>query len=92
MTPSPLESAAEQIKLGELAFRSGNDAVALNLFDRLAAKNDAAAQYWLAHMMELGIGVPKDVPKAISLYEKAAAQNSFAAENESSVKSIYMEM
>jgi TPR repeat protein len=66
--------------LGELAFRNGNDAVALNLFDRLAAKNDAAAQYWLAHMTELGIGVPKDVPKAISLYQKAAAQNSIAAE------------
>jgi len=80
VTPSPLESAAEQIKLGELAFRNGNDAVALNLFDRLAAKNDAAAQYWLAHMTELGIGVPKDVPKAISLYQKAAAQNSIAAE------------
>jgi TPR repeat protein len=80
VAPSPLESAPEQIKLGEVAFRNGNDAVALSLFDRLAAKNDAAAQYWLAHMMELGIGVPKDIPKAISLYEKAAAQNSIAAE------------
>jgi len=40
---------------------NGNDAVALNLFDRFAAENDAVAQYWLAHMMELGIGVPKDI-------------------------------
>jgi TPR repeat protein len=80
VAPSPLQAAAEQVKLGELAFRNGNDAVALNLFDGLAAKNDAAAQYWLAHMTELGIGVPKDIPKAISLYEKAAAQNSIAAE------------
>jgi TPR repeat protein len=26
-------------------------------------------------MSELGVGAPKDGPKAISLYEKAAAQN-----------------
>jgi TPR repeat protein len=77
---SPIESRAEQLKLAELAFRHGNDAVALDLFDRLAAKNDAAAQYWLAHMTELGLGVPKDIPKAISLYAKAADQNSIPAE------------
>jgi TPR repeat protein len=80
VAPSPLESTAEQLKLGELAFRNGNDAVALKLFDRLAAKNDAPAEYWLAHMSELGIGVPKDVSKAVSLYEKAAAQDSIPAE------------
>jgi hypothetical protein len=80
VAPSPLESTAEQLKLGEIAFRNGNDAVALKLFDRLVAKNDAAAQYWLAHMSELGIGVPKDISKAVSLYEKAAAQGSIPAE------------
>jgi len=80
VVPSPLESTVQQLELGELAFRNGNDAVALSLFDRLAAKNDAVAQYWLAHMTELGIGVPKDIPKALSLYEKAAAQNSIPAE------------
>lgn len=80
VAPSPLESTAQQLELGELAFRNGNDAVALSLFDRLAAKNDAVAQYWLAHMTELGIGVSKDIPKALSLYEKAAAQNSIPAE------------
>jgi hypothetical protein len=48
--------------------------------DNLAAKNDAPAQYWLAHMTELGLGVPKDMPKAIALYEKAAAQGSIPAE------------
>ena len=38
------------------------------------------AEYWLAHMSELGLGVPKDIPKAISLYEKAAAENSIPAD------------
>ena len=49
---SPIESGPQQLKLAELAFRNGNDALALNLFDRLAAKNDATAQYWVAHMTE----------------------------------------
>jgi TPR repeat protein len=80
IVPSPIESSAQQLKLGKLAFANGNDAVALNLFERLAAENNAAAQYWLAHMSELGVGAPKDIPKAISLYEKAAAQNSIAAQ------------
>ena len=77
---SPIESAAQQLKLGELAIKNGNDTFALNLFDKLAAKNDPTAEYWLAHMTEWGLGVPKDIPKAISLYEKAAAQNSIPAE------------
>lgn len=80
LVASPIESSAQQLKLGEIAFKNGNDAVALNLFDQLAAKNDATAEYWVAHMSELGLGVPKDIPKAISLYEKAAAQNSIPAE------------
>ncbi len=80
VVPSPIESSAEQLKLGKLAFANGNDAVALNLFERLAAENNPTAQYWLAHMSELGVGAPKDIPKAISLYEKAAAQNSIPAQ------------
>ncbi|MGO9773061.1 MAG: tetratricopeptide repeat protein [Roseiarcus sp.] len=80
VVPSPIEARDQQLKLAQLAFRHGNDAVALNLFDRLAAQNDAVAQYWLAHMTELGLGVPKDIPRAISLYAKAAAQNSIPAE------------
>jgi TPR repeat protein len=77
---SPVESPAQQLKLGELAFKDGNDAVALNLFDHLAAQNNPVAQYWLAHMTELGLGVPKDIPKAIALYEKSAAQHSLPAQ------------
>jgi len=77
---SPIESPAQQLKLAEIAFKKGNDGVAVNLFDRLADQNNAVAQYWLAHMTELGLGVPKDIPKAISLYEKASADNSIPAE------------
>ena len=80
LVPSPIESSAQQLKLGKLAFANGSDALALNLFDHLAAKDNPAAQYWLAHMSELGVGVPKDITKAISLYAKAAAQNSIPAE------------
>ncbi|MGD0640104.1 MAG: tetratricopeptide repeat protein [Roseiarcus sp.] len=80
ITPSPIESGAEQLKLARLAFKNGDDAVALHLFELLADQNNATAQYWLAHMTELGLGVPKDIPKAISLYEKAAAQNSVPAQ------------
>ena len=77
---SPIELPAQQLKLGELAFKDGNDAVALNFFDHLAVQNNPVAQYWLGHMTELGLGVPKDIPKAITLYEKAAAQNSLPAQ------------
>lgn len=80
VVPSPMELSAQQLKFAKLAFANGNDAVALNLFERLAAENNATAQYWLAHMSELGLGVPKDIAKAISLYEKAAAQNSIPAQ------------
>ncbi len=78
--PLVTDSRDKQLKSGELDFRQGNEAAALKLFQGLAAANDPVAQYWLAHMSELGLGVPKDIPKAISLYEKAAAQNSIPAE------------
>jgi TPR repeat protein len=48
--------------------------------DPLAAQNNAVALYWLAHMTELGLGKPINLSKAISLYEKAAAQNFVAAQ------------
>ena len=77
---SPIESDANSSNWANSPSRTANDAFALNLFNKLAAKNDATAEYWLAHMTEWGLGVPRDIPKAISLYEKAAAQNSRPAE------------
>jgi TPR repeat protein len=69
-----------QLELAERAFQNGNNQVALMLFTKLADKNNPVAQYWLAHMSELGLGVPRDPAKAIELYKKAAAQNVVAAE------------
>jgi TPR repeat protein len=69
-----------QLRYAERAFENGNDQVALALFTKLADKNNANADYWLAHMTELGLGVPRDPVKAIDLYKKAAAQHVVAAQ------------
>jgi TPR repeat protein len=65
---------------GEQAFRAGDDKAALALFSGLAEKGDPVAQYWLGHMTELGLGLPRDPAKAVELYKKAAAQDLRAAE------------
>jgi TPR repeat protein len=64
----------------ERAFRNGNDQTAVWQFNRLADQNNPVAQYWLGHMTELGLGVPRDPGKAIDLYKKAAARDNAAAE------------
>jgi TPR repeat protein len=71
---------AGRLEFAEKAFQSGDNEVAVKIFSELAAKNNANAQYWLAHMTELGLGVPRDPTKAIGLYKRAAAQNVVAAE------------
>jgi uncharacterized protein len=77
---SPVETPEQQLRLAESAFREGNNTVAISLFERLAAQNNPAAQYWLAHMTEYGIGIARDVPRALGLYEKAAGQNFLPAQ------------
>lgn len=69
-----------QLKQAEQAFQAGDNQAAVTSFSRLADKNNPVAQYWLAHMTELGLGVPRDPAKAIELYKKAAAQDLDAAE------------
>jgi TPR repeat protein len=64
----------------EHEFRAGDDPAALKLFNTLADKNNPVAEYWLAHVTELGLGVLRDPAKAIELYKKAAEQNVDAAE------------
>jgi TPR repeat protein len=68
------------LQVAERAFQSGDDQSALALFAQLARRNDPEAEYWLGHMTELGLGVPRDPKKAIDLYRKAATQNVIAAE------------
>jgi TPR repeat protein len=69
-----------QLGQAEHSFQSGDNQAAVKLFDTLAAKNNSTAQYWLAHMTELGLGVPRNPTKAIDLYKKAADQNVEPAE------------
>jgi hypothetical protein len=68
------------LAFAERAFRAGDDRVAMVLFSRLANKGNPTAEYWLAHMTELGLGVPRNPAKAIKLYKKAAQQNLVPAE------------
>jgi TPR repeat protein len=69
-----------QLAQGERAFQAGDNQAAIALFGSLADKNNASAQYWLAHMTELGLGMPRDPAKAVELYKKAAGQGLDAAE------------
>jgi hypothetical protein len=77
---SVVATQAQQLQEGERDLGNGDNRDAYNAFDRLAARDDVDAEYWLAHMTELGLGVEKNVPKAIALYEKAAAKGSTPAE------------
>ena len=69
-----------QLAQGERAFQAGDNQAAIALFGSLADKNNSTAQYWLAHMTELGLGMPRDPAKAVELYKKAAGQGLDAAE------------
>lgn len=69
-----------QLVQAEHEFQVGDSKTALKLFSALADNNDPIAEYWLAHMIEFGLGVPRDPAKAIDLYKKAAEQNVDAAE------------
>ena len=70
----------DQLVQAEHEFQTGDDPAAVKLFRTLADKNSPVAQYWLGHMTELGLGVPRDPAKAIDLYKKAAKQNVGVAE------------
>jgi TPR repeat protein len=72
--------ARTNLESAEHAFQSGDSQTALKLFTELANKNNPNAEYWLGHMDEIGLGIPRDVTKAIGLYKKAAEQNIVAAE------------
>jgi uncharacterized protein len=60
---------------GMAAFNYGDNQLALKHFLRLANDGDSRAQYYLAYMMDSGLGMGKDVYGASSWYKKSAAQN-----------------
>ena len=69
-----------QMAQAEKDVKAGDYQAAVVLLDSLTKKNDPLAEYWIAHMSELGLGVPRDPAKAIELYKKAAAQEVAPAE------------
>jgi TPR repeat protein len=76
-TAAPAQTSLE---VAEHAFQSGDDQTAQKLFGELASKNNPNAEYWLGHMNEIGLGIPRDIKKAIGFYKKAAEQNIVAAD------------
>jgi TPR repeat protein len=77
--PQSSLARAGTLRQAEAAFRHGNYQPAADIFTALADKNNAAAEYWLGHMNELGLGMPRDVTRALKLYKQAASQNVRAA-------------
>jgi TPR repeat protein len=69
-----------QLQLAQQDYQTGDYQEALALFSKLANGGDPLAEYWLAHMTELGIGTTKDAARAVDLYGKAAAQGNVAAQ------------
>lgn len=76
----PVVAPQTKLIVAEKAFQAGDDRTAAALFRNIAKNGNSTAQYWLAHMMELGLGTPRDPAKAIDLYEKAAQQKFVPAE------------
>jgi TPR repeat protein len=71
---------SDKLDQAQAAFRGGDFQRAADLFTRLAEQNNATGEYWLGHMTELGIALPRDPSKAIALYKQAAACNITAAD------------
>ena len=74
MTPQNKMAQAEK------DVKAGDYKAAVTMFEKLAANNHPLAEYWVAHMTELGLGMPRDPVRAVELYKKAAAQNIAAAQ------------
>jgi len=68
------------LEFAERAIQTGDDRTALKLFGELANQKNPNGEYWLGHMYEIGLGIPRDAKKAIDLYKKAAEQNIVPAE------------
>ena len=77
--PLPQFVPAATLHEAQVMFRRGDYPLAVDLFNTLADKNNSTAKYWLGHMNELGLGVPRNVTKALRLYKEAAAQDVRAA-------------
>src|ERR1700758_2663722 len=63
-----------KLQIALQAFRSGYDETALYILTPLADEGNSKAQYWLADIYQNGLGVKPEATKAVSLFEKSAAQ------------------
>jgi TPR repeat protein len=63
-------------------FLAGDYGRALADYRSLAAGGSAEAQYWLGHMLELGLGAKPAGAEAVHWYEQAAAGGMVAAERQ----------
>ena len=66
---------------GANAIEKGDYKTAFTIFEDLAKKGDAPAQFYLGLMYDNGYGVKQDYFKAKEWYEKAAAQGDAKAQN-----------
>lgn len=79
LTAAPQAARAQyfepSLEQGLAAFHYGDNDLAARHFWRLAAKGDAKAQYYLAYMLDTGLGMAKNVVAAASWYKKSADQD-----------------
>jgi TPR repeat protein len=84
-------TTASKMQLAESDFRHGKERAAFALFSKFADQKNPVAEYWIAHMTELGLDTPRNPQKAIELYKKAADQNVVAAERRNSASCLLAE-
>lgn len=79
LTATPQTATAQyfqpSFEEGLAAFNYGDNDLAARHFWRLAGSGDAKAQYYLAYMLDTGLGMGKDIVAAARWYKKSADQN-----------------
>ncbi len=77
LLPVTAQAQREEITLTAAlqAFNFGDNQMAGRYFWRLAADGDAQAQYYLAYMLDAGLGMGRDVHQAARWYIKSADQD-----------------
>src|SRR5258708_28390665 len=68
------------LDLARREFLAGDYGRALSDYRRLAEQGSGEAEYWLAHMLELGLGTKADAAEAVMWLEKAANAGAMPAE------------
>lgn len=75
------DAVAGPVEDGKAAFEAGQYETAMVAFAEGMKSGDATSAYYLARMLELGLGVPADPVAAMGLYRKAAEAGDVAALN-----------